>query len=86
MSSFYLEDGIEVCYYLDQYEEADESTGSPEVFTFEYELKMSELFTDCKSREDWMTNMLNAQYLFTFDYKEEKIQEMILKLYNNEVF
>jgi len=86
MSSFYIEDGIEVCYYLDQHEEADESTGSPEVFTFEYEIKMDEMFSSCKSISDFIEAMKDATKLLMSDYPDKKIQEMILEHYNNQVF
>jgi len=86
MSSFYLEDGIEVCYYLDQYEEADESVGREEVFTFEYEIKMDDLLSDSKSASDFIEAMKDAVKLLTDDYPEEKIKEMILSHYNNQVF
>lgn len=84
MSSFYLEDGIEVCYYLDQYEEADESTGSPEVFTFEYEIKMDDLFSSCKSVSEFIEAMKDATKILTDEYPEDKINELIQDHYNKK--
>lgn len=84
MSSFNLEEGIEVFYYLDQYEEADESTGSPEVFTFGYEIKMDELFSSCKSVSEFIEAMKDATKILTDEYPEDKIQEMIQDHYNKK--